>query len=111
MRFRVTRTSAFGSEDKPPCTEAVRGAYTAHSYCTLPLDEAMKSDRTAWFRKLENHRPAPGGCVADRPDTPCWFVEFDCLDGLMEFIARHGDVVIQKRSDGVEIEIYDGYRE
>lgn len=112
-RFRVRRTShGWGDDIAQPCLEAYRGTFTGHVYCTLPLAKAMTSPNTEWFRKLVNHRPAPGGrSVADRPDQPCWFVDIAGLDGLLDFISRHGMVVVNRESDGVWIEIYDGYRE
>lgn len=109
VRFRVSRTSVWDDAERP-CPEAESGTYTQHVYCTLPLAEAMKSPRTSWFRELTNHRPAPGGSVADRPDVPCWFVDLS-MDDLEAFCKRHGDVVIGWGSDGAHLEIYDGYRE
>ena len=109
-RFRVNRTSEW-NQDVMPCPEAYAGTYTEHRYCTLPLAKAMKSPNTAWFRNLVNHRSAPGGSVADAPETPCWFVDLGSLADLEAFIARHGAVVVRWPSDGPTIEIYDGYRE
>ena len=109
-RFRVKRTSVW-NDDVPPCPEAVRGTYTQHVYCTLPLKEAMRSERTDWFRRLTNQRSAPGGSVGDRENQPCWFVEFDNLDQLLAFAHEHGDLVLKRESDGSSIEIYDDYRE
>lgn len=108
--FRVSRTSVW-SDETAPCPEAHQGTYTEHRYCTLPLAEAMKAPQTDWFRRLVNHRSAPGGSVADAPDQPCWLVNIDSLADLKAFIARHGHVVVGWQSDGPTIEIYDGYRE
>ncbi len=108
--FRVSRTTLW-SDEIPPCPEAYEGTYTEHCYCTLPLSQAMKAANTDWFRRLTNHRKAPGGSVADAPDRPCWFVDIPDLDALMAFIDRHGRVVIDHPTDGPTIDIYDGYRE
>lgn len=111
VEFRVTRTSTAFVGSRKPCPEAYEGTYTEHVYCTLPLKEAMKSPRTAWFRELTNHRKAPGGCVADRESVPCWFVKLDSIDDLKKFVNKHGGVVVNWESDGPTIEIYDYYRE
>lgn len=108
--FRVSRVSVW-SDEVPPCPEARQGTYTEHRYCTLPLSQAMKAAQTEWFRKLTNHRPAPGGSVADALDVPCWFVDIPDLAALEAFIRRHGQVVLDWPSDGPVIQIYDGYRE
>lgn len=110
VAFRVRRTSVW-NDDTAPCAEAYRGTYTAHIYCMLPLAKAMKAPTTDWFRRLANHRPAPGGSVADQLDQPCWFVDLASLSDLEAFIRRHGHVVVAWQSDGPAIEIYDGYRE
>lgn len=108
--FRVTRTTLW-SDEVPPCPEAYQGTYTEHRYCTLPLSEAMKAPNTQWFRDLTNHRPAPGGSVADDLDQPCWFVDLGSLADLEAFVGRHGQVIIDYPSDGPHLDIYDGYRE
>lgn len=108
--FRVTRTSVW-DDDVQPCPEAYRGTYTQHVYCTFPLDKAMQDPHTDWFRRLTNHRKAPGGSVADCLDVPCWFVKMDGLRDLQEFVTRYGRVIVAWESDGPSIEIYDGYRE
>ena len=40
-------------------------------------------------------------------------IEIDNLEQLMDFVRKHGDIVIQKRDDYdlPEIEIYDTWRE
>lgn len=113
VTFRVSRTTLW-ADDVAPCPEAYKGTYTEHAYCTLPLAEAMDpvvAPMTGWFRDLTNHRKAPGGSVADRLNTPCWFVDIDGLAGLQAFIGRYGMVVVDWPSDGPTIDIYDGYRE
>lgn len=110
VRFRVSRVSEW-SDEVPPCPEAYQGTYTEHRYCTLPLSQAMKAANTEWFRRLANHRPAPGGSVADALDQPCWFVDIGSLADLEAFVGRHGHVIVDWRSDGPTIDIYDGYRE
>lgn len=107
IRFRVTRTSIW--DDDSPCPEATLGTYTEHVYCTLPLDEAMVSPRTGWFRELSNHRPTTSGSVADRT-SPCWYVDMS-MAGLEEFCKKYGKVVLSWHSDGPTIEIYDTWRE
>jgi hypothetical protein len=42
-----------------------------------------------------------------------WFVDFNSLEELLEFISTHGAVVMDKTEidTGFSIEIYDNYRE
>ena len=47
--------------------------------------------------------------------TRRWLMDFDTMDDLMEFVKKHGDVVVQKGNVCTEmipvIEIYDTWRE
>lgn len=66
-----------------------------------------------WLSEGTEHCVREGGGIARRrKDRDGWSVEFASLDDLMAFVARHGDVVIQRPFRSLpRIEIYDDYRE
>lgn len=114
MRFLITRTSEWG--DGKPCEEAYAAPAIFVDRRTVPTIKEAK--KRFWFKNWyeggTNHREENGMIACDRPPRNKWFVEIDNLDDLVEFIHKHGRVVISSDShykDEAEIEIYDDYRE
>jgi len=113
MRFLVGRTGQWSGEAKP-CEEAYRGEYTTVDRRTVDAPEkvpAMRRDPQEWYSKGTNHRVIDGNIVRDFQHKG-WFVEISSLQELLDFIARHGEIVISpvfKSTDEMSIEIYNDY--
>ncbi len=113
MRFRVTRASNISSS-KSPCEGAFKEerSYTDTRNVDSP-DKLGKISRKWWFRMGRNHRVENGEIKRDF-DVIEWFVDISSLDSLIEFIDKHGDIVITPvgATDEVyNLEIYDDFRE
>jgi hypothetical protein len=60
-----------------------------------------------WLSQGRNHRVTPSG-IEREFDAEDWFIE---IDDLMEFVKKHGHVVLGFRDRDPHVEIYDDYRE
>jgi hypothetical protein len=113
MRFKVSRTSIWDDEEKP-CEEAVWESYLRVDTRTVDSPEKLtfKNDREDWYKIGKNHRVENGNIKRDFNDEG-WFIYIHSLEELNAFVKKYGRIVYVKgwAYDGMEIEIYDSYRE
>lgn len=119
MRYFISRTSQWSSDNKPPCEEAFRAAYvrldarTTNDPAKIPAHKGKSTDW--WYNEGRNHRVESGQIVREF-DAEDWFIEVNTLEELMALYKKYGDLVIGANwRDSLEgyprIEIYDDYRE
>jgi hypothetical protein len=112
MKFKCERTS--GYREEKPCDEAVREVVITYDCRTLPKEQMAKKLKDERFLEYENFTFSDGraGCRR-KMEEDAYTVEIDNLEQLMDFVRKHGDIVIQKHDDYdlPEIEIYDTWRE
>lgn len=122
MKFAISRTSAYDSEEEAPCEEAFRATVSyikVHERTFKSFEEydRMFGDREgAWLSKGTNHRLTEVGIARDEGvrQEEDWFIEIDSLGKLISFQQKYGDLVLKCSKDGnpiLSIEIYDCYRE
>ena len=107
MKLKVSRTKIW--TDEAPCSEARRGMgvrVDERTFKTPEKHDASLGHLEPWHSQGKNHRLTEIGIARDF-DEMQWFVDFNTLEELMAFVARHGECVLGRD----EIEIYDGYRE
>jgi len=81
MKFKIIRTSLLGTE-KRPCKEA----------------------RLEKITKIKH----PDGSTYELKE---WSIEIQNLKDLIKFVKKYGDLVLSCNKEGLEIEIYDTWRE
>lgn len=118
MKFIVSRTSVW-DEKQQPCEEAKRESvpYVESYNCKTP-EEFDKSGvmrrEGSWLSVGTNHRVNKKGYITrDNGMRDVWSIEINSIEELIEFVDKHGEIVIQDAfcSDYKEIEIYDDWRE
>jgi len=106
MKFQVTRTSTWLSEEKP-CEGATKEWYDYQDIrAWKSLDEIPEPLRLNFFNQGTNHR-VEGGRVVRTLRKEGWFYEGD----LEDFIKEHGPCVVEAGDSCMHVEIYDNYRE
>lgn len=112
MKFICTRTS--GHREEKPCDEATREVVITYDCRTLPKEQMAKEYKKESFLEYENFTFSDGraGCRR-KMEEDGYTIEIDNLEQLIDFIKKHGDIVIKKHDDYDlhEIEIYDTWRE
>lgn len=112
MKFICKRTSEY--REGKPCDEALPEVVITYDCRTLPKEQMAKEHKDERFLKYENFILSDGrnGCRR-KMEEDAYTVEIDNLEQLMDFVRKHGDIVIQKHDDYdlPEIEIYDTWRE
>lgn len=112
MKFICTRTS--GYREEKPCDEATREVIITYDCRTLPKEQMAKKFKNERFLEYENFTFSDGraGCRR-KMEEDVYTIEIDNLEQLIDFIKKHGDIVIGKHDDYdlPEIEIYDTWRE
>lgn len=116
MVFVVERTSLWG--DEKPCDEAYRKKFKCWQTRTCSEEEFNNrfSEREGlWRSKGKNHTVTDKGYITRQiEDQEAWAIKFNNLNELMEFVVKHGQVIISEEDFSVKapsIEIYDDYRE
>lgn len=115
MRFRVTRTSNYGSEADPPCQNVRRERYFRADRYTYMKEEDYDRQQVAakkWRASGKNHREDKEGGIVRDMEHEGWFMSINSLDELMAFIKENGEVILfmPDEYDVVTIEIYDDFR-
>lgn len=117
MKFIVRRTSVWG--DDKPCEEVVRMKvpYWQTRTCSEEeFDRRFSAREGLWRSKGKNHQITEEGYITrQEEDREVWGVNIKTLKELMDFIDKHGSIVIEDESSSdcslKNIEIYDDYRE
>ena len=108
MKFRISRTSMYREEK--PIPEAQEDTYTRvdeRTFKSAEEHDARFGTFHKWHSTGENHRVTPIGIARDFPNQPCWSIEINSLEDLVELSKKYGQLVLDKD----EIEIYDSYRD
>jgi hypothetical protein len=112
VEFYLTRTT---DSDLQPCDEAYQRDYFYVDRRTAKDPKELGQYGADWYENGTNHRLEDGMIARDIPQPGGWFIELTNLLDLLEFVNKHGRVIIEPISNRVkdtyEIEIYDDYRE
>jgi hypothetical protein len=113
MKFEIYKTSTGYRfhPDYPPCEGAFMGEVMRVD--TRNVDDPAKltyyNALKDWYGRGTNHRVEGGHIKRDLGFDRVWMVEISTLEELMNLIARTDRQQIVM--DGLDIEIYDDYRE
>ena len=114
MKFNVDRTSI--PYEQQPCPEAQQEKCLRvdRRTCKTPEEHDTRYPGKPWSSEGLNHRQTETGIERDVP-SEAWFISIDDLAGLMAFVKKYGECIINSCSwaakDHPSIEIYDDYRE
>lgn len=117
MKFIVKRTSVW--VDDKPCEEAVRmkvPCWQTRTCSEEEFDRKFSAREGLWRSNGKNHQITEKGYITrQEEDREVWGVNIKTLKELVDFIDKHGSIVIEYENSGdrgsKKIEIYDDYRE
>lgn len=109
MKFEIYKTSARYCTEAPPVEGAFLGEVMRVDTRTVDDPAKLKYAADTWYKNGTNHRVENGKIKRDLGFDQVWMVEISTLEELMNLIARTDRQQIVM--DGLDIEIYDDYRE
>jgi len=105
MKFAITRASDY---NKKPCDKAYCGEYTPVDYRSFKSFEEYEKEIGESFLDVgTNHQVTDNGIQRDLDSKPCWCIDINSSEELMDFIAEYGDIIIGE----TVLTIYEDYVE
>ena len=116
MKFKVSKTSEYCSDNKPIDEAKIEQAVKIDVRTCKSFTEVKKQNwGSQWFADGKNHRVEGGFVKRDMPERSIWTIRITNLKQLLGLVDKYGEIIIEPIEDTMgykyEIEIYDDYRE